>query len=329
MGKQVRVWLRHLGLILASGTILFFFSERLFWAVARPGDTWRDLALTWLVYVLSGYLFLTLLYAFRVNGRESLFVAGAAFGWLIEGVWVLTLYGTEPSAPFPLSIVITGLSWHALISVLCGWYGARWALTRWGVRGALLYALAAGILWGLWAPFTWSEVPPIVASVPAFFTHAILASALFVLSLWLLEALRLDQFRPGRVTVALVILLHVAGFVAGPMRIAGIWSLVILPPLLGLVLILLWMSRNVITEHQTILEAGSRTAPLAAYLGLLVLPFVATATYAAALALRPGWPPVHQFVFFATGVAGGVYFLRCIWAVVVRIPHKSLRVRPS
>jgi hypothetical protein len=102
-------------LALLNGFILFFYSERLFWSAWRPGDSIPDLMVTWLAYSVLAYLFLATVWFFRVNHLWSVFLAGAVYGWLTEGGLIHTLYGTEETAPFPVSISITGLSWHALI----------------------------------------------------------------------------------------------------------------------------------------------------------------------------------------------------------------------
>jgi hypothetical protein len=77
---------------------------------------------TWLAYSTLAYLFLATVRLFRADDVWSVYLAGAVYGWLTEGGLIHTLYGTEESAPFPISLIITGVSWHALISVLVGWY---------------------------------------------------------------------------------------------------------------------------------------------------------------------------------------------------------------
>jgi hypothetical protein len=115
---------------LATGYILFVFSERIFWAVWWPGSTIAELAITWLAYSAVAYLFLSVMQWSRADDLWSVFLAGAIYGWLVEGGLADTLYGTQPSAPFPTSISITGLSWHALISVLVGWWATGRALAN-------------------------------------------------------------------------------------------------------------------------------------------------------------------------------------------------------
>ena len=117
----MRRWTQRLAVVLATGYILFFYSERLFWSFPRPGDTFADLLLTWVVYSLLAWVFLLLVRQCRIAAFPALFLAGAVFGWLAEGVVVDTMYGNKDN-PFPASISFTGLAWHALISVGVGWY---------------------------------------------------------------------------------------------------------------------------------------------------------------------------------------------------------------
>jgi hypothetical protein len=117
---MVRYFFANLQVNLAAGFLMFFFSERLFWTVFKPGDQIVDLVVTWLAYSVLGCVFSNILK--RCGGSElpRVALAGAVYGWLAEGALVGTLYGTESSAPFPLSIVQTALSWHMLISVVVG-----------------------------------------------------------------------------------------------------------------------------------------------------------------------------------------------------------------
>ena len=93
VGYHMSRWTQKLVVVLATGYILFFYSERVFWSFLRPGDKWTDLVLGWLVYSLLAWVFLLVIRQCRVAGFPALFLAGAIFGWLAEGVVVDTLYG--------------------------------------------------------------------------------------------------------------------------------------------------------------------------------------------------------------------------------------------
>ena len=106
-----------------GGLVFVYFSEMLFWARPLESTTFPGVLGTILVYAFAAWLFLAVVSAFRVRSLAALFLAGAVFGWLIEGVFVQTLYGE-----LPISVSLTGLSWHALITVLFGWYLLQWSL---------------------------------------------------------------------------------------------------------------------------------------------------------------------------------------------------------
>ena len=42
---MLRYWTQKLTVVLATGYILFFYSERMFWSFLRPGDKLSDLVL--------------------------------------------------------------------------------------------------------------------------------------------------------------------------------------------------------------------------------------------------------------------------------------------
>lgn len=136
---------------LATGFTLVFFSELFFWGVTSPGAFIE----VWLYYSIVVYAFLMLVTYFRVNSVWSLFLAGAVYGWLVEGVIVYTTYEN-----LPISISDTGLSWHALISVGIGWYAMRRALLSRYPFLVMLLASGLGIFWGAWMPFWGFEILP-------------------------------------------------------------------------------------------------------------------------------------------------------------------------
>jgi hypothetical protein len=58
---MVRCFFANLQVNLAAGFLMFFFSERLFWTVFKPGDQIVDLVITWLAYSVLGCVFLNIL----------------------------------------------------------------------------------------------------------------------------------------------------------------------------------------------------------------------------------------------------------------------------
>src|SRR5689334_20434277 len=137
----MRCWAQKLAVILATGYILFFYSERVFWSFLRPGDKPIDFVLGWLVYSAMAWVFLLLVRHCRIAAFPAVFLAGAVFGWLAEGIVVDTMYGNNDN-PFPASISFTGLAWHALISVGLGWYLQARLLTRGNWKRIALFSVA-------------------------------------------------------------------------------------------------------------------------------------------------------------------------------------------
>jgi hypothetical protein len=139
--------MRRLLQTLTTGYILMFFSENIFWARYRPAeDSLSNYALTCLAYSLLAYILLALVRIYRIRSVWAVFLAGAACGWLAEGVIVQTAYEN-----FPLQISWTGLAWHALISVLWGWYTLRKALVLGSFHLVLLHSGLFGLFAGFWA----------------------------------------------------------------------------------------------------------------------------------------------------------------------------------
>jgi hypothetical protein len=148
----MRCWARKLAVILATGYILFFYSERMFWSLLRSGDKPADFLLPWVVYSIMAWVFLLLIRKCRIASFPAVFLAGAVFGWLAEGGVVDTLYGNKDN-PFPASISFTGLAWHALISVGVGWYWQARLLTTGHRKKLALFSVAVGRgLWAGWWP---------------------------------------------------------------------------------------------------------------------------------------------------------------------------------
>ncbi len=179
--------------ILATGYILLYYSELMFWARVRPGDSLKDWVSTWLLYSLLGYILLTLIARFRVSGIWALFLAGAVFGWLAEGLVVQTAYES-----LPLSISFTGLAWHALISVCAGWYAVRRAL-RSGLRPTLGWAAGIGLAYGFWAIAWWLEPDGGKATPYEFAIYSFSGSLLLVIAYWIHDRTVPGFFKPNRV----------------------------------------------------------------------------------------------------------------------------------
>jgi len=301
--------LRSALLSLSTGYVLMFFSEHLFWAQARPGDTLGNWASTWLAYSLLAFVFLTAVWYFRVGSLAGLFVAGSLVGWLGEGVLVQTLYDQ-----FPLQISWTGLAWHALISVCLGWYGLRQALAVPAWKRSAALCLGLGLFWGLWAIFWWVEEPAMQASVADFAAFSFATTALLGLSLWLYARAAPSSFRPSRpaVIAALAVLLVI--FSLGTVPLAPI-SIIVLPALLGIVLVALARNRLRHGQQAALPILGQPPLSLRSLLPLVLVPLAATLIYAAAMALDLRWN-TNWLVYLVTMPAGFVLFGIAWWRLM-------------
>ena len=131
---------------LAHGAILVVWSEAVFWAgpiegMARLGS----LLPSWIVYSVAGVPLVALMARPGSARWPAIVLAGAVYGWIVEGAIAATLY-----LELPISISWTGLAWHMPVTVWFGWYGLPILAAR--PRGVGWLALA-GLVWGLWAAF--------------------------------------------------------------------------------------------------------------------------------------------------------------------------------
>jgi hypothetical protein len=278
--------LKNLGLVLCTGYVFVYFSEHLFWAHFREGDTPQDWLGTWVAYSLAAFLFLVILEYFRVKDKWTLFLAGSMVGWLTEGVVVQTAYEM-----LPLSISFTGLAWHALITVWVGWYAIQNALASGRPWTVVKLAGLIGLLQGLWAISWWIEPDGRISPLPEYALFIFGTTALAVLAYRLAGRWSPSLFKWNRWVLLSVIILFALWFflVAVPARPI---ALLILPILLGLTI---WgLLRNRANESEgSLLDSLPRLAPLRCYMALFALPAASTLVYALALwldlRLRTNW----------------------------------------
>jgi len=305
----MRRWTQKLVVVLATGYILFFYSERVFWSFLRPGDKLVDLALGWLVYSLLAWVFLLLVRLCRIAAFPALFLAGAVFGWLAEGLVVDTLYGNSDN-PFPVSISFTGLAWHALISVGIGWYGQAKVLTAGNPAKIALFSVAVGLGWGLWAAWWPAELGHVKTSLAAFAGHTVACSVLLILSWVVLGLGRPDWFRPAKwempVLVAVVVLFFLVIRVPATPR-----SALILPPLL--LLCAYGLRRNQRQEQRPdLVDTWVGHIRLRSCLWMLIVPVTAIAVYAPVAA----WGltlPTNWVLYVITMPLGFFCLFRSLW----------------
>jgi hypothetical protein len=263
--------------VLTVGYMLMYFSEHLFWAQMRPDDSLANWISTWLAYSLAAFVFLTLLSVFRVTSKWALFLAAAVFGWLVEGVIVQTTY-----EQLPLSISFTGLAWHALISVMLGWYAIPKILLKNSAFATLRVAGLAGLGYGLWAIYWWIEEGQ-ASSIVEFATFSFASTSVLIFAYWLNNLVSKQLFAPSLLVIGLNSLAFLLFFVFVTVPAAPV-ALLLLPVLLALAVWGLWKTR--LAPGQPLLESLTGTIYCWNYLLLLLLPLIAVAVYSLAWTLN-------------------------------------------
>jgi len=297
------------GRVLALGYVLYFNSERLFWTIIKPTDKAFDLVVGWLLYSSTAYLFMSVVVWFRARRAHTVFLAGAVYGWLVEGALTTTLYGTESSAPFPLSLSCTGLSWHALISVMAGYFLAARVLERGGHWHVWIFSLGIGLFWGCWAPFQWMENPPLVTPAPLFLLYGLAVTTPLVLGYWLLGKLRLADFHPTWFGVMVQVTIHLLFFWHGSIATLGWKPMLILPPLLFIVCGVLFLNRRREPLDSSEPEPFACTPKGTRCLILFSAPLIATLIYGCLLLLAPGGIGFNYLVWIITTPLGFILLI--------------------
>lgn len=306
-------------LSLSSGYALFYFSELVFWARPRPEDSLANWAATWLAYSLMAFLFLALIQYFHVHSLPALFLCGAFFGWLAEGVIVQTAYEN-----LPLSLSFTGLAWHALITILAGWYGLQMALRSgfWRALGASFFTGMFVWFWGI----CWIYEEPLTAAAPELFAGYILAATLLLAASFLLNArLFARPFQPPRLAVLLIAGLVAVYFALVAVPAAPVAAL-ILPVLMCVLYLGLRRNRGQYSQG-SLLENLSRPIPARNLLSLLLIPLTAGALYW--LYWHSGLKlPTNWILYFVSTPAGFALLGWSLWKIWRGEPA-SLQVMPT
>ncbi len=139
--------------VLGLGAVSWAWSEVGFWAQFRSEDGVGGWVLTWLTYSLAAGVAARALARFPARTAAAVVVAGAFYGWLVEGAVAATLYTS-----LPFSLVWTGVAWHAVLTVWGGWWALPRALRRGGGVAAASCAVL-GVAWGLWSVAWWGGPP--------------------------------------------------------------------------------------------------------------------------------------------------------------------------
>jgi hypothetical protein len=261
----LKTYLKKLATLAGVGAILMYGSEMLFWSVPSVDLSVLDLLFTWLAYTLCAYAFLTLMLVFKVAHWRGIFVCGAIFGWLNEGVVSDTMYQN-----FPVQLAWTALAWHALIVALLIFWLSR-ITVAWRLQSQIALCALLGLgfgVWAMWWPLERQPMPGIIAS------QAYLTGLAFVpigsqltINRWgftLLSCSRLEQILLAALFGGLWIIR--AGLLLQ-------WTVLSFPVLIG---VALWMLRNQ-PEGKPMLEKWVATqAHPTRHILFMIVPITAT-----------------------------------------------------
>lgn len=316
LSAAIRELGRSLGLAAATGYIWMFYSERVFWSFWRASDGIADSLATWLVYAVAALAALIAIRRFRVRSLAAVVLVGAGFGWLVEGVFAMTLFGAD-GIPFPFTISWTGLAWHDLISVGLGWYALQLAMRR-ALRPTIVLSLGLGAFWGVWS-LSWVAADRAAApGALAFALHAFAATALMIPASYAYGTLRASDFAPGRWLSAATGLLVLAWFAGVTVPRFGGLAAATIPPLF----LLLWwgLRRNrEVATGRDLLVLFDAPIDIRASLAVLLMPAAAALIYA--LSRASGFAPATNIPVFAITTVAGFAALIASLTIIVRQAH--------
>jgi len=291
---------KNILLVLSTGYIFVFFSEHLFWARIRPEDTLKNWFSAWIAYSLLAYIFLVLITHFRIKNIWSLFLAGAAFGWMGEGIIVQTTYEM-----LPLSISFTGLAWHALITIWVGWYTIQKAFLSSASFSTLKLAAIIGSCSALWAITWWLEPDGGVSSLTEYATFSFVTATLVIIAYRLANWSSSAPFAPNRWVTFFISTLFALYFLLVAVPAMPV-AIVILPILLGLVYLGLQRNRK-IEDQGSYLDHFNVHIPFWKFLSLLTIPITGVGIYALAMSLNLQWH-TNWILYLITTPLGFILF---------------------
>ncbi|TVR18375.1 MAG: hypothetical protein EA396_15205 [Anaerolineaceae bacterium] len=301
---------------LCTGYILAYFSEWTFWLGLERTTPLDEYIGTWLFYSFATFLALIALHYYRARTVWVIFLCGALYGWITEGIIVQTMYDA-----LPLSISVTGLQWHALISVVFGWfYLRRWLMTS--DRWTLIGAVGTGLFYAMWSTGWWFNAEPQATTLDVALSmtvYTLLLTVAYAVVARLGDAVFIPTQRAIIGGLVGLVILFAFAVLAQPL------ALIVFPLCAAFVLIFLRINRRVETgPHQL----PAHSIPLRRLLYLLLIPLIVALIYA--LADSAGFPqlaepdeegapfPLAPFIYLVLLIAGfGVLFYSAwrVWRI--------------
>lgn len=308
--------LKRWGFVCLTGYILYFYSEKVFWGHFRADDCRpSEILSTVFAYSLLAYVLLASIYYFRARQLAALFLCGGLFGWFGEGILVQTMYQN-----FPLNISCTGLSWHALLTTVIGWFGLRRILIAGQTGKTARVSAWMGLFWALWSVFWWSESGQITPFAD-YCLYALSTTTFLVLAYWLYDCFVGWQFKPAKWDMVFLCLFFFLLFVfwAVP-RVHQ--AVVVFPATVVPTLLLLWRYRLQCGPEASSPDGTARNCTQQLLAGsmrpvdalcVFAMPLVAVVVYGLLLVSGIRQPYTGWLVYLVTVPAG---FIGYIWAAV-------------
>lgn len=299
--------MRRLLALLSAGLLTTAVSETVFWGSFERAYTFPGVLLTVLPYVVAVVAALYALERLRPPGTDGLLLAGALVGWLVEGVVVATTYEA-----LPVSVAVTALSWHALLSVLGAWWFLP-RLLRLPLPTRLAGLATAGAAWGGWSAFMEHDAG-VDAPVTDVVTYFVLTAGWLAAATWAWDRRPAGPLVPtaaGRAAVGLLAAAFVLRAVALPVAAA------VLPPLLAVTLVAMRTLGRRGADRLLATEPPRTRLTPGALAALAVVPVAALLVHATVgPVLAPATGPL---VYVVTALVGTALWVRAL--------HRAARPR--
>lgn len=277
------------GFVLAVSFVVQLASERAYWMYTVHWYTTHALSTieVTIVYAFAISATLWLLTQARWRGIHQIVLAGAVFGWLVEGIITPVLY---EGGVLGLRLAALFAAWHGMMAFVVFWYLPR----RLALDGRTWHLAAvsagAGAVWGSWAITSWLpdsdqilEWTPTAIwprqTTPGEFALLAVATVLLLAVGHVIQDRVWPELghRPGRgPLVASALLLSVF---AVPTMTTVPWAPIMLVPLVGGAVWAMWRPGR---EGPTPLDALHGRLPIRRLAALAPLAVVSTGIYAVA-----------------------------------------------
>jgi hypothetical protein len=301
-----RYKIRSLIVFLAAGYILMFNSEFLFYGEFSPDSgaglaALRDLGALWGLYTIMAWLTLAMMHIFRARSLPAVFMVGAIYGWLLEGVVVTTVYEA-----FPTQVHFTALAWHAPLDVALGLYLLPRLLRRQSSKPAAAAAACLGVFWGLWATWPWWDTGTPLELV-GFILFSFTNGVCLILAYRLFPADFYEHWQPSRTALLVMTGILIILFIVQVLP-RYLFAILLLPVLLSMAFWALWKNRQRQLDRgpdENHLPAARRSYLLV----LLIVPATASGVYALCINNDFRFPVTYivYAISSAVGIGGFLY----------------------